>query len=61
MSDKAMGLSECARFDHANGARNKLTGWGAICKLREAQKTSRKHRRARREAEAARMAAESTN
>ena len=45
MPDKAMTLRECAKFDHANGARNRLTGWGIICKERHDKKISRKARR----------------
>jgi hypothetical protein len=45
---KQMGLKECAKFDESNGARTKLTGWGIICKDRQARGLSRKARAARR-------------
>jgi hypothetical protein len=41
---KTMTLSECAKFDHMQGARNKLTGWGRICADRAARGVSRKAR-----------------
>jgi hypothetical protein len=42
---KQMTLSECARFDHQNKLKDKLTGWGKICKDRQAKGISRKERR----------------
>lgn len=54
---RAMGLSECAAFDHGNGARERLTGWGKVCKDREARGVSRKQRRIRRAAEEAKRKA----
>jgi hypothetical protein len=47
----SMGLSECAAYDHARGLRNKLTGWGKICKARHDLKVSRKARRLQRKAQ----------
>jgi hypothetical protein len=49
MGEKAMTLRECARFDHANGAKSRLTGWGIICKERHEKKISRKQRRLMRQ------------
>ena len=47
---KQMTLSECAKFDHDNKLKEKLTGWGMICKDRAAKKLSKRGnaRRARR-------------
>lgn len=42
---KQMGLQECGQFDHQNGLKEKLTGWGIICKQRHEQGISRKQRR----------------
>ena len=39
---KTMTLSECAKFDLENHARETLTGWGAICKDRAAKGLSRR-------------------
>lgn len=39
---KEMGLSECAKFDAETGQRDKLTGWGAICKARYAHRKSKR-------------------
>ena len=44
-----MTLSECAAFDLKNGAKGKLTGWGKVCKDREARGISRKQRRLRKQ------------
>jgi hypothetical protein len=50
MAYKTMTLSECAKYDHDNGLKNKLTGWGKVSKARELQKISRKQRRLIRDA-----------
>ncbi len=42
---KQMGLSECAEYDHKNGLKDKLTGWGIICKDRHDKGISKKQRR----------------
>lgn len=47
---KTMTLSECGKFDFDNGLKNKLTGWGKICKDRCERGTSRKARKRKREA-----------
>lgn len=46
---KQLSLRESAKFDLENGARDKLTGWGKICKERNEKGTSRKQRRLKRE------------
>lgn len=43
-----MTLSECAAYDHANNLKDKLTGWGKICKDRHERGISRKQRRLKR-------------
>jgi hypothetical protein len=40
-----MTLSQCARYDHQNKLKDKLTGWGKICKDRQLKGISRKARR----------------
>ena len=45
MEYKTLSLRESAKFDFENGLRDKLTGWGVICKLRHEKKISRKQRR----------------
>lgn len=47
---KTMSLRECARFDHERGLRDKLTGWGRVCKDRHDRGVSRKQRRLKRQA-----------
>ena len=47
---KQMGLSECAEYDMKNNLRNKITGWGRICKERNEKGISRKQRRLKRQA-----------
>jgi hypothetical protein len=44
MAYKTMSLSECAKFDHDNKLKFKLTGWGKICKDRAERGVSRKAR-----------------
>lgn len=44
---KEMGLSECAKFDAETGQRDKLTGWGRICKERAAKHQSKRGERRR--------------
>ena len=44
MEFKQMTLSQCAQFDNTNKLRDKVTGWGAISKIRCIQKVSRKVR-----------------
>ena len=44
MAYKTMTLSECAKFDHETGQKNKLTGWGKVCKARTGIGISRKDR-----------------
>lgn len=46
---KQMSLRESAQYDHQNKLRDKLTGWGAICKDRQARGVSRKARRQKRQ------------
>ena len=41
---KTMTLSQCGQFDKQNNAKNKLTGWGIICKDRAARGVSRRAR-----------------
>ena len=45
MEYKTLSLRESAKFDYENNLRDKLTGWGVICKLRHEKKISRKQRR----------------
>lgn len=45
---KTMSLRESGKFDHQNNLREKLTGWGRICKDRQARGISRKARREQR-------------
>jgi hypothetical protein len=42
---RQMTLREAAKFDHVNGLKFKLTGWGIICKERHDKGISRKQRR----------------
>ena len=44
---KEMTLSECAKFDAETGQRDKLTGWGRICKDRAARGLSKRGERRR--------------
>lgn len=44
-----MTLKECAQYDRKNGLKEKLTGWGIICKDRKDRGISRKERRLARE------------
>jgi hypothetical protein len=44
-----MTLRECAQYDKKNGLKEKLTGWGIICKDRKDRGISRKERRLARE------------
>lgn len=44
---KEMTLSECAKFDAETGQRDKLTGWGRICKERAAKHQSKRGERRR--------------
>jgi hypothetical protein len=46
--NKQMSLSESATFDHNNGARERLTGWGIVSKDRHERGISRKQRRLRK-------------
>ncbi len=39
---KTMTLSACAQYDHNTKAKDRLTGWGKICKDRNERKVSRK-------------------
>lgn len=39
---KALGLKECGKFDMEKGAREKLTGWGAICAERFENRKSKR-------------------
>lgn len=48
---KQLSLRQSAEFDHRTGQKNKLTGWGKICRDRAAKKISRKARREQRGAE----------
>jgi hypothetical protein len=41
---KTMGLKECSFFDNSNGLKQRLTGWGKICKEREGKPFTRKQR-----------------
>lgn len=41
---KQMSLSQCAKFDHENKLREKVTGWGIISKERHEKKISRSFR-----------------
>lgn len=41
---KSMTLSQCGQFDKQNNAKNRLTGWGIICKDRQARGVSRAQR-----------------
>lgn len=41
---KTMTLGECARYDHTTKARERLTGWGIICRDRQARGISRSAR-----------------
>ena len=43
-----LSLSEAGQFDYKNNLKNKLTGWGRICKERAAKGVSRKARIQRR-------------
>jgi hypothetical protein len=42
-----MSLKECGQYDFKTKAKERLTGWGIICKDRAARKVSRKARRER--------------
>lgn len=44
MEFKQMTLSQCAQFDNQNKLKDKVTGWGAISKMRCEKKISRKAR-----------------
>jgi hypothetical protein len=39
---KTMSLGECAKFDMENGLREKLSGWGRICKERFENRKSKR-------------------
>ena len=39
---KQMTLSACAQHDHNNKVREKLTGWGKVCKDRQERGVSRR-------------------
>lgn len=41
---KQMTLSQCAQYDKMHDAKNKLTGWGIICRDRQARGISRSAR-----------------
>lgn len=45
---KQMGLRECAKFDFENKLREKLTGWGIICKDRAAKGLTRRGKNKKR-------------
>jgi hypothetical protein len=49
MAYQALSLSQAAKYDHDTKQKEKLTGWGKVCKDREARKVSRKARREQRE------------
>ena len=43
--EKQLSLKQAGQYDHDNGLKFKLTGWGIICKQRHEKKISRKTRR----------------
>jgi len=49
MEYKQMSLRESAKFDFENKLKDKLTGWGKICKDRCRRGVSRRVRRLKRE------------
>ena len=50
MATNQFSLRQAARFDNETKQREKLTGWGKVCKDREARGVSRKaKRKARKE------------
>jgi hypothetical protein len=42
---KQLSLRQAGQYDKETNAKGRLTGWGRICKDREARKVSRKQRR----------------
>lgn len=43
---RQMSLRECAKFDKDNGAKQRLTGWGAVCKARTGPHSKSQRRKA---------------
>jgi hypothetical protein len=46
---RQLSLSQAAKFDHENNLKNKLTGWGIICKERQRKGISRKAKRLKKQ------------
>ena len=44
MASQTLSLTDAGAFDHKNGLKEKLTGWGKICKSRAETGNSRKKR-----------------
>jgi hypothetical protein len=40
-----MTLKECAKFDKDTGARERLTGWGQVCKIRAGENSKSQRRK----------------
>jgi hypothetical protein len=44
MEFKQLSLTQAAKYDHDNGLKTRLTGWGKICHERAGLETTRKAR-----------------